>query len=206
MGLYDHYVVPWLTDRMCGGRAFNRPRRTVVPRAEGRVLEVGFGSGHNLPWYEAGKVTELLALEPSAEMRERAAGRVAEAAVPVRFLDLPGEQVPLDDASVDSIVVTYTICTIPGIQAAIAEMRRVLKPAGRLHFAEHGRAPDAAIARWQDRLNPLYRSFAGGCNLNRDVPALLTEGGFRIDELDTYYMRRTPRVLGYNFIGSAIPR
>src|ERR1700685_1885295 len=137
MGLYDHYILPRFLNAAMSTKPIRYQRRKVVPRAEGRVLEVGFGSGHNLPFYDAAKVSHIWALEPASEMRERAAERVAASPIPLEFLDLPGEQIPLEDESADTVLITYTLCTIPDVMAALAQMRRVLKPNGRMIFCEH---------------------------------------------------------------------
>src|ERR1700743_3406667 len=165
MGFYDRHVLPVLLNAAMGTKPIRYQRRKVVPRAKGRVLEIGFGAGHNLPFYDAGKVTHLWALEPAKEMRARAAERVAESPLQIEFLDLPGEQIPLESESADTVLVTYTICTIPDAMKALGEMRRVLKPDGRMIFCEHGKAPDEKVNRWQDRLTPLWRSCFGGCHL-----------------------------------------
>lgn len=188
MGLYSNYVLPQLVNLSCSASPHRRQREKVVPQAHGEVLEVGFGSGLNLPFYDATRVTKLWALEPSRGMRRLAASAVAEATLEVEFLELPGEQIPLPDASVDTVLMTYTLCTIDDSQAALRGMARVLKPGGKLIFCEHGAAPDASVRRWQDRLNPIWRRFAGGCNLNRDVPRVLSDGGFAIDRIETMYL------------------
>jgi ubiquinone/menaquinone biosynthesis C-methylase UbiE len=175
----------------------------VVPRAQGRVLEIGFGAGHNLPFYDASKVSHLWALEPAAEMRARAAERVAQSPLEIEFLDLPGEQIPLENESADTVLVTYTLCTIPDALKALSEMRRVLKPDGRMIFCEHGEAPDADVKRWQDRLTPIWRASFGGCHLARPIPDLLTESGFLIDDIQTMYLPGTPRFAGFNYWGQA---
>lgn len=188
MGLYDRYVLPHLIHLACGAGPVQKQRQKVVPHAVGRVLEIGVGSGHNLPFYEADKVERLWALDPAPEMAKRA--RKAADTVPfeVDILGLPGDEIPLDDHTVDTVVMTYTLCTIPQTEPALRQMRRVLKPGGRLLFCEHGAAPDADVRRWQDRINPIWGRFSGGCHLNRDIPGLLRQGGFRLDTLDTMYI------------------
>lgn len=203
--LYERLVLPRLVDRVCGTRVIERQRRAVVPQARGEVLEIGFGSGLNLPYYDRGQVGRLWALEPSAPMRALAAGRIAAAGLDVRLLDAPGEALPLPDHSVDTVVVTYALCTIPDAPAALAQARRVLRPGGRLLFAEHGAAPDAGVRRWQDRLDRPWSRLAGGCHLNRDVAALLARAGFRVEDMQTGYLRGTPRWAGFNTWGSARP-
>jgi len=188
MGLYERFVVAPMIDLACGTKPVRYQRKKVVPLAEGRVLEIGFGSGLNIPFYDREKVTHLFALEPSAAMRKRAAARIEAAPLTVETLALDGERIPLEDASVDTVLITYTLCTIPGVIEALHGMRRVLKPGGRMIFCEHGRAPDETVRRRQDRLNPIWRRVSGGCNVNRDIPALIKEGGFAIEEMDTMYL------------------
>jgi ubiquinone/menaquinone biosynthesis C-methylase UbiE len=203
MGLYQRHLLPRLIQCACGSRVVDRQRRKVVPLAQGEVLEIGFGSGLNLPHYRPGQVDTLWALEPSAEMRALAAPRVAASGLKPRWLDLPGEALPLPDASVDCVVMTYTLCTIPDAGAALAQLKRVLRPGGRLLFCEHGAAPDAAVRRWQDRLDGPWGRIAGGCHLNREVAPLIASAGFRFDELQSGYLPKTPRFAGYNTWGCA---
>lgn len=204
MGFYDRHILPRLLDGAMSAKPITYQRKKVVPRAEGRVLEIGFGSGHNLPFYDARKVSRLWALEPSAEMRARAAERVAASAIPLEFLDLPGESIPLEDGAVDTVLVTYTLCTIPDVMKALSEMRRVLKPDGRMIFCEHGEAPDAGVRRWQRRLTPVWKAIGGGCHLGRPIPTLLSDGGFRVEGLQTMYLPSTPRFAGFNYWGEAV--
>lgn len=202
MGFYERKILPFLIDRACGIGPIQAQRQIVVPQAQGDVLEIGMGSGLNLPFYDAGAVRKVWGLEPSAEMRAKAAKVAAKAAVPVSFLDLPGEQIPLDTASVDTVLVTYTLCTIPDVAMALQQIRRVLRPGGKLIFSEHGQAPDPSVRRWQDRLNPLWGRFSGGCRLNRPIDALVKQAGFEIESLDTGYIAR-PKFAGYNYWGTA---
>lgn len=205
MGFYDRFVLPRVIDLACGVSAVRKQREKVVPKAHGRVLEIGVGSGLNLAHYDSARVETLIGLEPSPELRRLAEHRAEAAKIEVQWLGLEAERIPLDAASIDSIVITYTLCTIADTATALCEMRRVLKPGGEIYFSEHGRAPDASVARFQDRLTPYWRKLAGGCELNRDVPALLRNAGFELAELDTMYMPRTPRVMGHTFWGSARP-
>lgn len=203
MNFYQRHIEPAVVSFACSLKPIGKQREKVVPKAYGEVLEVGFGSGLNLPYYDASRVSRLYALEPSPEMRARAERRVAASPLTLEFLDLPGETVPLETASVDSVLVTYTMCTIPDAVKALSEMRRVLKPGGAMFFCEHGRAPENGIAKWQDRLNGVWGAMAGGCNLNRDIPALIGKGGFVIDELEEMYLPSTPKFAGYNYWGRA---
>jgi ubiquinone/menaquinone biosynthesis C-methylase UbiE len=203
MGFYHDHILPHLIDCACSSPAIEAQRREVVPEARGRVLEVGTGSGLNLPLYDASRVDLVWALEPSAGMRRRAAARVAGVPIEVRWLELPGEEIPLDDASVDTVLLTYTLCTIPDWRRALEQMRRVLRADGRLLFCEHGAAPDAGVRRWQDRLNPVWTRVAGGCNLNRPIDRYLEAAGFHIAQLEAGYLPRTPRIAGYTYRGFA---
>ena len=202
MSFYDDRVLPRLINLACGTKPTRRQREKVVPRAYGDVLEIGFGGGLNLPYYDRARVRKVFGLEPSAGMRRSAAGKVAASGMDVELIDLPGEEIPLDDNSVDSVVVTFTLCTIPDTLAALRGMRRVLKPRGHLFFCEHGRAPDDGVRTWQQRLNPAWRAFSGGCNMDRDIPALLHEGGFDVEDDNRMYVPGL-RVLSYNFWGAA---
>ena len=205
MGLYERHVLPHLLDFACSAKPNRYQRKKVVPPVAGRVLEVGFGAGLNLPFYDPDKVKHLFALEPSEAMRRKARGRLSGVPFKVEFLGLSGEEIPLDDASVDAVVVTYTLCTIPDALTALRQMRRVLAPGGRVHFCEHGAAPDADVRVWQRRLNPVWKAVAGGCHLDRDIPALLEQGGLKVEQLETMYLPSTPRFSGFNYWGTAIP-
>jgi ubiquinone/menaquinone biosynthesis C-methylase UbiE len=203
MGFYDRHILPRLLNAAMSAKPITYQRRKVVPRAEGRVLEIGFGAGHNLPFYDAAKVSHLWALEPAKEMRERAAERVAASPIPLEFLDLPGEQIPLDSESADTVLVTYTLCTIPDVHKALGEMRRVMKADGRMIFCEHGEAPDDSVKRWQQRLTPLWKAIGGGCHLGRPIPDMIRDAGFRVDDMQTMYLPGTPHFAGFNYWGTA---
>jgi ubiquinone/menaquinone biosynthesis C-methylase UbiE len=203
MGFYDRHILPRLLNAAMSAKPITYQRRKVVPRAEGRVLEIGFGAGHNLPFYDAAKVTHLWALEPAKEMRERAAERVASSPIALEFLDLPGEQIPLDSESADTVLVTYTLCTIPDVHKALGEMRRVMKSDGRMIFCEHGEAPDDNVKRWQQRLTPLWKMIGGGCHLGRPIPGMIRDAGFRVDDMETMYLPGTPHFAGFNYWGTA---
>lgn len=186
----------------CSTRPTRKQREKIVPRAYGDVLEIGFGGGLNLPHYDRDKVRKVFGLEPSAGMRRSAAGNIAASGLDVELIELPGEDIPLEDNSVDSVLVTYTLCTIPDAIAALQQMRRALKPSGQLFFCEHGKAPDADVHKWQNRLNSGWRYFAGGCNMNRNIPELLRDGGFTIEDDNRDYIPGI-RALSYNYWGAA---
>ncbi len=205
MSWYSERVLPHLIDFACSASPNQKQRQKIVPDAAGDILEIGFGSGLNVPFYDPSKIRKIWALEPSAGMRRKAQAALDDTEMDIEFIDLPGEQIPLDDNSVDTVLVTYTLCTIPDAEAALQGMRRVLKPSGRLLFIEHGKAPDEDVLRWQNRLNPVWSRIAGGCQMNRDIPALIKAGGFDI-KLDERMYIPGARVLCYNFWGTAVAR
>lgn len=186
MGFYGEQVLPRLVDLTCGGSGMERWRRRAVEGLSGTVLEVGFGSGANLP-VMPGEVTHLYAVEPSEVARRRSRRRHAHPGLTVEHIGLDGESLPLPDDSCDGALTTFTLCTIPHVDAALAEIRRVLRPGGRFNFLEHGRSPDPGILKWQQRLEPTQRRLAGGCHLTRDIGQLVEDAGFRIERLDTRY-------------------
>jgi ubiquinone/menaquinone biosynthesis C-methylase UbiE len=202
MSFYEQYCLPHIINFVCGMKDTQRQRAKVVPRATGRVLEIGMGSGLNVPFYDRDKVDMVWGLEPSVAMRRKAASNLAGALFEIRWLDLPGEEIPLDDDAADTVLLTYTLCTIPDWQRALEQMRRVLKPGGRLIFCEHGRAPDPAVRRWQERLNPVWNALGGGCNLNRPIPTLIDRGGFNIQEIEAQY-RPGPKFASFQYWGTA---
>lgn len=204
MSLYERFVLPHLVHFTCGLRPNTRQRQKVVPAVRGRVLELGFGSGLNLPFYDEEQVDRVWALEPSEEMWNLAREAVEAAPFPVEHVQAPAEEIPLDSDSADSALVTYSLCTIAEPDAALAEVRRVLKPDGFLVFCEHGAAPDEGVRRWQNRLNPIWKRFSGGCNLNRPIPELLEQGGFRLRDVSTMYLPGW-RPASFNYWGIAAP-
>ena len=203
MSFYDDKVLPHLIHLVCGSKSVLKQREKVVPQAYGQILEIGMGSGINIDFYDENKVDKLWGLEPSIGMRAKAKPRVDAAPFELEWLDLPSEEIPLENNSIDSIVLTYTLCTIPDWLGALQQMRRVLKPGGKLLFCEHGKAPDAVINKWQNRINPVWGKFSGGCHLNRDIPLLLAQGGFNIKEINSLYVPKTPKVAGFTHWGYA---
>lgn len=195
--------MPHITNCVCGLKPLIEKRRLVVPLAEGRVLEVGMGTALNLPFYDPEKVTHVWGLEPSEGMRRAARKHVLHSGIPVQWLDLPAAQIPLEDATVDTVLLTFTLCSIGDWRRALAEMRRVLKPEGRLIFCEHGAAPDESVFRWQKLITPWWKKMAGGCHLDRPIPRFLVEGGFRILTAESEYMSGVPRIAGYTYWGTA---
>ena len=205
MGFYSRYILPPLIDCACSTKPIMKQREKVVPYAEGRVLEVGCGSGTNFGLYDSSKVSQVFALEPDAQMIKKAQKR-ADAAdgLNIEFMEAGGEAVPLEDSSVDTVVFTFTMCTIPPIDAALAEARRVLKPGGKLLYSEHGGAPDEGILKWQRRLEPIQKTLAGGCHLTRVPPRMLEHSGFTVTDGETMYLPSTPKVLGFAYWGQAV--
>jgi len=202
MGWYDNHILPHLINLSCGTKPIRKQREKIVPAASGDVLEIGFGSGLNLPYYDRSKVGRIWGLEPAEGMRKLAAEPIAASGMDVELIELPGEEIPLEAASVDTVLVTYTLCTIPDPASALRGMRRVLKPGGRLLFCEHGKAPDAGVRRWQERLNPGWQRIAGGCNIDRDIPGVIETAGFSIVDDNRMYIPG-PRVFTYNYWGAA---
>lgn len=201
---YDRHILPHALDMACGLPMIGRQRQRVVPLARGRVLEVGIGTGLNMPYYDKTRVSRITGLDPALELHPMARERIAKAGLDVTLLGLSAEQIPMPDASFDTVLMTYTLCTIPDPLAALGEMRRVLAPGGRLLYCEHGRAPDASVRRWQERLQPLWGAVAGGCHLGRDIPALLLAAGFALPDLQTRYLPG-PRPFTFHYWGEALP-
>lgn len=199
---YERHILPYALDCACGLPMIGRQRQLLVPRAQGRVLEVGIGTGLNLRYYDKSRVTQIVGLDPALELHPLARERMAQAGLEVELLGLSAEKIPLPDASFDTVLVTYTLCTIPDPLAALKEMRRVLVPGGQLLYCEHGRAPDEAVRRWQQRLQPLWGKLAGGCHLGRDIAALLQAAGFTLPDLQTRYLPG-PRPFTFHYWGAA---
>lgn len=201
MSFYDDRILPHIVHFSMRQTPLAAYRRRVVPAAEGRVLEIGIGSGLNLPLYGAA-TTEVVGLDPSSKLLSMAGEASRRTSQRITLLEGSAEAVPLEDASVDTVLTTWTLCTIPDVDRALREMRRVLKPRGRLLFVEHGRSPDARVRRWQDRLTPVWRRIAGGCHLNRPIPQLVESAGFRIERMETGYMAG-PKPMTFTYEGSA---
>ena len=200
MGLYEKYLLPKLLNAAMKSPPMTDLRKKLVPIAEGNVLEIGIGSGLNLPYYD--RKVKVTGLDPSMALQAYAREVAKKHGIGVEFLSVVGEEIPADDNSFDSVVMTWTLCTIPEPLRAMSEIRRVLKPNGKIIFAEHGEAPDAGVARWQSRLNPVWKVIGGGCHLNRRIEHLYESSGFVFDDIDRGYLPG-PRWATYNYRGIA---
>lgn len=203
-GFLERAVLPRLMNVLYSLSEIREQRARMVPEAEGVVLEIGIGSGLNLPYYDPLKVTRVIGIEPDPEMVELGRERFADSPVPVEVIEASAEKLPIADASVDTVMLTYTTGAIANIGAALKEMRRVLKPEGRLVFCEHGRSHDRHVAKLQDRIDGYWGRISNGSHLNRDLVGLLDEAGFRIETLDTFYARWRPKVIGFHYTGQAV--
>ena len=205
MGFYQDQILPRLQNKVMGAKPLRETRGRVCEGLEGVVVEIGFGTGLNASYYTP-KITKLVAIEPSKVCMRIAAPRIANAPVPVEYGGLTGEHLDLPSGEFDAALSTWTLCTIPNMDAALAEVRRVLKPGGVFHFVEHGHAPDPSVARWQARIEPPWKHIAGGCHITRRIPDAIERAGFEIQELDTYYREGEPKPMGYTFEGRAVTR
>jgi ubiquinone/menaquinone biosynthesis C-methylase UbiE len=204
MGFYEEWIVPPLIDWSMRNKRLRPYRERTAGAAEGRVLDIGIGSGLNLPFY-ARQAREIFGLDPSLTLLARAQSKALRTQTAVHLLEGSAERIPLADHSIDTVVMTWTGCSIPEICAALEEMRRVLRAGGRLLFVEHGRAPDPGVARWQDRLDPFWQRFSGGCHLNRKIDDLLSDAGFQVGRLATGYIPG-PKIMTFFYEGAAMPR
>ena len=203
MSFYDKYILPKVLNCTCASKPIRYQRDKIVPLAEGVVLDIGIGSGLNIPFYNKSKINYLYGLDPSKELLDIAKSIANENQLEVDFLQCSAESIPLPDKSIDTVLITYTMCTIPDVALSNSEIMRVLKDDGKLLFCEHGLAPDKNIAKWQKRINPLWGKIAGGCNLNRDIPKLISSSGFKISIMEEMYLPSTPKFAGYNYWGVA---
>jgi ubiquinone/menaquinone biosynthesis C-methylase UbiE len=200
---YDRRILPWFIGKACAAKPIMKQRAKVVPFAEGRVLELGLGSGLNLPFYDPAKVSSVHGVDPSAELRELAKAAPRPDGIEVSVEEGVAEALPFEDHSFDSVVCTFTLCSVHTPASALAEARRVLKPGGRFFYCEHGLSPDAGVARWQRRLEPLWKRMAGGCHLTRPITTSIAGAGFSIERSDQMYLPGTPRIAGWSEWGVA---
>ena len=205
MSFYEKYILPRFLNCACASEPITYQRKKVVPLAEGKILEVGIGSGLNLPFYEKSKIEEIWGIDPSEELNAMAKKVAIEECVNVNFITSSAEDIPFPSDYFDTVLITYTMCTIPSVLQANKEIRRVLKSSGKMIFCEHGVSPDENIKKWQKRLNSIWGKIAGGCNINRNIPMLIKSSGFKIIEMDEMYLPKTPRIAGYNYWGYAKP-
>ncbi len=203
-GLYDRYILPKLLTCACSSPPMMRQRAKVVPKASGQVLELGIGMGLNLGFYDTSQVERVVGVDPAAELRALALAAPRPANLQVAVEDGTAEALPFPDASFDTVVCTFTLCSVHTPAAALAEARRVLKPGGRFLFCEHGLAPDPGVAKWQRRVEPVWKRIAGGCHLTRPIASAIAEAGFSLDWTETMYVPRTPRIAGWNEWGAAL--
>jgi ubiquinone/menaquinone biosynthesis C-methylase UbiE len=203
MGFYAEQVLPRLQDKVMARKPNRAVRARVCEGLAGAVVEIGFGTGLNTRYYPP-DVTKVVAVEPSQVCMRIAEPRIAQSPVAVEYGGLTGEQLELPSDAFDAVLSTWTLCTIPNLDAALTELRRVLKPGGAFHFVEHGHAPDKHVVRWQERLEPLNKRLAGGCHLTRRIADDIERGGFRIEKLDTYYFKGEPKPMGYTYEGRAV--
>ncbi len=202
MGFYNKYILPKAINWACKQKPTMLQRQKVIPLAHGRVLEIGIGSGLNLPFYNKENVSQLLAIDPSKEIWKKNKVKLQELPFDFNFIKAFAEDIPADNNYFDSVILTYTLCTIKEAQEALGEIRRVLKGNGKLIFCEHGKAPDKAVQKWQNRMNPLWKRIGGGCNLNKDIPALIEDNGFMINKLETMYIPGW-KPASFNYWGTA---
>jgi ubiquinone/menaquinone biosynthesis C-methylase UbiE len=205
MGFYQEQILPRFQDKVMARKPNRAVRARVCEGLDGAVVEVGFGTALNAPYYPPA-VKKIVAIEPSKVCMRIAEPRIAKASTPIEYGGLTGEHLDLPSGEFDAVLSTWTLCTIPNLDAALAEMRRVLKPGGSFHFVEHGHSPDEKVARWQERLQPINGRLAGGCHLNRDIPEDIERAGFEIEKLDTYYFEGEPKPMGYTYEGRAVSR
>ena len=201
MGLYDKYILPKFLNCACGSKPISYQRQKVVPLAKGKVLDIGIGSGLNIPFYNSDKIDKVIGIDPSHELIELAKELANDSKASIELVIGSAESIPYPDNFFDTVLVTYTMCTIPNVAIANKEMWRVLKDDGRLIFCEHGLAPDKKISKWQNRIDPVWGKIAGGCHLNRDIQKLITDAGFSFESLDKMYIPSTPKFAGYNYWG-----
>lgn len=205
MAFYNRVILPNLIGSACKQSPIMKQRAKIVPEACGAVIEIGMGAAPNLPLYDPDKVTAVFGVEPNAGLRKKAARAISEQSLHVELVDGVAEDLPFEASTADTVVLTYTMCSLPDVQGALSEIRRVLKPGGRLLFCEHGAAPDAGVLKWQRRIEPVWKLFSGGCHLARPIDRMIEAGGFTFEKLDASYMPKSPKITAYDYIGAAKP-
>ena len=200
---YEKYLLPKLLDKCCSTKPINYQRNKIVPHVKGTVLEIGIGSGLNIPYYNKSNIHKVYGLDPSAELCEMAEKTACDHQIDINFLVDSAEEIKLVSNTIDTILVTYTLCSIPNLNEALNEIKRVMKPEAKILFCEHGIAPDLKVRKWQNRINPLWSKMFGGCNINRDIPVILSDSGFKVNNLQQMYLPSTPKIVGYNYWGAA---
>ena len=202
MGFYSKHILPYCLDKACGIGPITKQREKIVPLANGVVLEIGIGSGQNLPHYNPDKVSKIIGVDPDEHIWKRSESRRAACPIEIERIGLSGENIPLESNMADSVVVTYSLCTIPDPVKALHEMKRIIKPGGKILFSEHGKSPDPNVHKWQNRIDPLWKRIAGGCHSGRDIPSLFHQADLKFESLEEMYIPG-PKVLGYNYWGIA---
>ena len=200
---YENYVLPKLLDTCCSTKPINYQREKIVPNASGTVLEIGIGSGLNIPFYNISKIDKIYGLDPSIQLCKKAIKKAEEIDINIDFLFEGAEEIKLKSNSIDTVVITYTLCSIPNPMDALKEIKRVMRSDGNILFCEHGIAPDIKVSKWQNRINPIWGKLFGGCNINRDIPSIIANSGFKVQNLEQMYLPSTPKIVGYNYWGSA---
>lgn len=205
MAFYNRVILPNLIDSSCKQGPIMKQRSKIVPEAEGVVAEIGMGAAPNLQFYDPGKVKALIGIEPNPGMRKKAGRAIEGQPIPIELVEGFAENLPLETGQADTVVLTYTLCSLPDVPGAFSEIRRILKPGGKLLVLEHGAAPDADVFKWQRRLEPVWKLIGGGCHLTRPIDKMVEAGGFRFDHLVTEYVKKTPKFVGYDYTGVARP-
>ena len=203
MGIYNQYLLPKLLDCCCSIAEIEKYRKKWIPYASGNILEVGIGSGLNLPFYKNAKLNKLWGIDPSEELISMASKVAVKEQLDVQFIHGSATQIPLPNNVIDDVIMTYTMCSILEIELVLKEIKRVLKPDGQLIFCEHGRSPDNKVEKWQNRISPIWKILFGGCEINKDIPRLMSDSGYTIQQLERGYLLNTPKIAGYNYAGVA---
>ena len=203
MSFYEKKILPKVLDLLCGSSPINYQRKKIVPKVSGNVLEIGIGSGLNLPHYNVSNISNITALDPAEELTDIAKKRISELDLDIDVINCGAEEIPLESKSFDSILVTYTLCSIENLDDSMREIRRVMKDDGNLFFCEHGIAPDLKTKNWQNRINPIWKRLMGGCNINRDIPEIISNSKLEIVNLETMFLPSTPKIAGFNYWGTA---